>query len=439
MRSRSLLGWVATLVVLAALATAFATDVQAHARERSEDTELTGARSGLHAARSDLALTDLSDKLTTDKRDGIQASVASTLGRTAATDGALTGAEGVAFLQSIDIGTLHTCLDGVQQSLQEITANQYDAAAQAIAAVAAACKTLDGGSNEGLSYPFDFPDPFVLPVGSTYYAYATNSVAGNVQIITSTDMVHWTALGDALPSLPAWATPDETWAPSVLQIGGTFVLYYAVRVATPGGGDECLSVATATQPQGPFVDSSTGPLECQTTLGGSIDPSPFVDSNGTPYLVWKSNGGGGASAIWSEQLDAAGTGFAPATAPAQLLTPDESWQAGVMEAPDLVLNGGRYFLFYSGNDWKGADYAVGVASCTGPLGPCTDSSSSPILAADSGMEGPGGESVFTGTTGATWIAFDAWAPDAVGYPNNRALYIRPISFAGPAPVVGAAG
>ncbi len=429
-----------TLVVLAVVATAFTTDLQAHARLRSEDMRLAGARSGLRTANSDLALTDLSTALTTAKRNGLQASVASTLDRTATADSALSGSENVAFLQSVDIGTLHTCLDGVQQSFAQIAADQYGAAAQDISAVAGACQTLDGGSNDGLAYPFDFPDPFVLTVGSTYYAYATNSVAGNVQIIMSTDMVHWTAVGDALPSLPSWATPDETWAPAVLQIGSTFVLYYAVRVAAPGGGgDECLSVATATQPQGPFTDTSTGPLECQVPLGGSIDPSPFVDAGGTPYLVWKSNGGGGASALWSEQLDPAGTGFAPATTPTELLAPDQRWQAGVIEAPDLVVNGGRYFLFYSGNVWKGADYAVGVATCTGPLGPCTDVSSAPILASDPGMEGPGGESVFTGTSGATWIAFDAWAPDAVGYPNSRALYIRPISFAGPTPVVEPAG
>ncbi len=438
MPRRHLAAWAVTLAVLAVLATAFATDVQAHARERSEVTELAGARSGLRVARSDLASTELATASTTNRRNGIQASVASTLDRTMTTDNALSGAETLSYLQGIDIGTLHSCLDGVQQSLQQITADQYAAAAQEISSVAGACKTLDGGNNEGLSYPFDFPDPFLLTVGSTYYAYATNSVAGNVQIIMSTDLVHWTALGDALPSLPSWATPDETWAPAVLQIGGTFVLYYAVRVAAPGGGDECLSVATASQPQGPFIDSSTGPLECQSTLGGSIDPSPFVGADGTPYLVWKSNGGGGSSAIWSEQLDAAGTAFAPATTPTQLLTPDQGWEDGVIEAPDLVVNGGRYFLFYSGNVWKGAGYAVGVATCAGPLGPCADASSTPILASDSGMEGPGGESVFTDGSGATWIAFDAWAPDAVGYPNSRALYIRPISFGGPVPVVGSA-
>src|ERR1019366_6365396 len=113
------------------------------------------------------------------------------------------------------IGTLQTCLGGVKDSYQQIGLHDNDQAARDISAVSAACLTLDGGTSDGLVYPFDFPDPDILLVGGTYYAYATNSVAGNIQIIESTDLTHWTALGDALPSLPSWATPDETWAPGV--------------------------------------------------------------------------------------------------------------------------------------------------------------------------------------------------------------------------------
>jgi beta-xylosidase len=96
----------------------------------------------------------------------------------------------------------------------------------------------------------------------------------------------------------------------VLQVGGTFLLYYVAMVA--GRSDEeCISVATASSAEGPFIDNSDAPLVCQSDLNGSIDPSPFVDTTGTPYLQWKSNGGGGHPAtIWSEQLNASGTGFA---------------------------------------------------------------------------------------------------------------------------------
>jgi len=430
---------VVVVVVLGVLAAAVATDVQARARARSEQTDLAAARAMLRGLRTDVRATTFYRALATNHRDSLESTIASTLAHLASTERALDGTDAVAFLQGIGIGTLETCLGGVQNSFQEIARHDNDQAAHDISAVADACTVLDGGTGSGLVYPFDFPDPFVLLVGSTYYAYATNSVAGNIQIIESTDLAHWSAVGDALPSLPSWVVPDQTWAPSVVKIGATFVLYYSVRMAGPAGSPECISVATATQPQGPFADTSTGPLACQADLGGSIDPSSFVDTDGTPFLVWKSNGGAGASAIWSEQLDPAGTGFAPATAPTQLLVPDQSWESGVIEAPDLVASGGRYFLFYSGNSWKGPDYAVGAAVCTGPLGPCSEPLSGPILTSGSNMEGPGGASVFFDTTGTPWIAFHAWSPGAVGFPNSRSLYLRPLDLSGPTPVVEAAG
>jgi beta-xylosidase len=284
-------------------------------------------------------------------------------------------------------------------------------------------------------YPFDFPDPFVLPVGDDYFAYGTNSVGGNIQIIESTDLVHWSALGNALLSLPPWAVPGATWAPSVLQLGSTYVLYYSAIVGGSGGGEMCISVATAQQPQGPFVDASTAPLVCQPAQGGSIDPSPFVDASGTPYLEWKSNGTRNQPArIWSQQLTPTGTAVT-GSGPSKLLAPSPGWEDGVIEAPDLVLSAGRYLLFYSGNNWDTADYAVGVAVCSGPLGPCTEPWTQPILGNDAGEVGPGGESVFTDASGSTWIAFHAWLPTEVGYPHSRELYVRKLSLSGSEPVV----
>ena len=54
------------------------------------------------------------------------------------------------------------------------------------------------------------------------------------------------------------------------------------RSTSPASGQECISVATASRPQGPFTDKSTAPLECQKSLGGSIDPASFIDTDGTP-------------------------------------------------------------------------------------------------------------------------------------------------------------
>ena len=412
------------------------TDVHARAQSRDEQAALAAADAHLATLRHQVALTQFAKAVTKAQRDALQTSINSTMSQLATANGSLANTKVHAYIQGIGIDTLQTCLGGVKSAFGHIAANNNGLAAKDISAVSGACTQLVGGTTSGLVYPFDFPDPDVILVGHTYYAYATNSVAGNIQIVDSTDLSHWTAVGNALPVLPAWASAHATWAPAVAQVGGVFVLYYAVDVA--GAGQECISAATATQPQGPFTDTSTAPLECQRALGGSIDPDSFLDTNGTPYLVWKS-GGPGSSKIWAQQLAPSGTAFSPGTNPTALLTPDQTWEAGTVEAPDLVVTGGHYFLFYSGNDWNSGDYAVGVASCTGPLGPCTDSSPNPILASSPGLAGPGGESVFADTSGNYWMAFHAWVPGAVGFPNSRDLSLRRLSFAGPTPAVSSSG
>jgi hypothetical protein len=437
-RTRWLAGALVVILV-GVLIAALTTDLHAHQRDRHEHNLLAVAHRSLSNSRLGLRATTYAKDLATNHRDALEASVTAMLAQVTSNGGALAATDKTASALGLDIGTLQTCLGGLQGAYKQIAADNSILATDDIALVSAACLSLDGGANDGLVYPFDFPDPFVLRVGSAYFAYGTNSTEGNIQIIESTNRSQWSAVGNALPNLPSWAKPGGTWAPSVLQVGGTFVLYYAAVVAGPSGGEECISMATATEPQGPFVDNSSSPLECQTALGGSIDPSAFVDADGTPYLEWKSNGGAGQPAtIWSEQLNAAGTGFV-GVAPTQLLAAGQGWQGGIVEAPDLVLSGGRYFLFYSGNSWKSASYAIGVATCSGPLGPCTESLSQPILASGTALSGPGGESVFSDADGSLWIAFDAWEPGAIGYPHSRVLFMRPLNLSGTTPVIEAAG
>jgi hypothetical protein len=409
--------WLAATVVAlcaGALVTAAWTDIDARTRSRNEQVALAAANSHLAWLRHRV-VTQFAKAVTKSKRDVLQSSITTTMSQLAVTNGSLTDANVHAYVQGAGIDTLQTCLGGVKNAFSQITAKNNTQAAKDISAVSGACTQLAGGTSTGLVYPFDFPDPAVILKGQTYYAYATNSVAGNIQIIDSSDLSHWTAVGNALPSLPAWATPNYTWAPAVAMIGGSYLLYYAVDVA--GTGQECPSVASASGTQGPFTDKSTAPLECQKSLGGSIDPASFIDTSVTPYLVWKS-GGPGSSKIWSQQLAPSGTSFVTGTNPTSLLVPDQPWEAGTVEAPELVTTGGHYYLFFSGNDWNSSNYAVGVATCTGPLGPCSDATPSPILSSGPGVAGPGGESVFADTSGNFWIAFHAWVPDAVGFPEQ---------------------
>ncbi|HVM09591.1 MAG TPA: family 43 glycosylhydrolase [Acidimicrobiales bacterium] len=276
----------------------------------------------------------------------------------------------------------------------------------------------------------DFPDPFVLRAGAYWYAFSTQSGITHVPVLRSADLRTWERAGDALPGLPSWSSFGYVWAPAVMArpMGG-FVLYYSTRHAATGL--QCLSVAVAALPQGPYVDTSTGPFVCQTDRGGSIDPSPFTAADGAPWLAWKSEGtlDGEPTRIWTAPLTAEGTALAGE--PREVLSTAEVWEGPIVEAPTMVVEGGRYHLFFSGNRWETAQYAIGHAVCDGPAGPCRRVPAEPIVASDATRAGPGGGEVFRDASGALLLAHHAWAPAAVGYPAGaRRLHIDTLTFDG---------
>src|SRR3954463_1353602 len=93
------------------------------------------------------------------------------------------------------------------------------------------------GTYQNPVFAHDFPDPNVIDDHGTYVASATNANGPNIQLVTSTDLRTWVLHRDALPSLPAWAVPGRTWAPTIARVGKGFVLYYTARHRT--GGISC--------------------------------------------------------------------------------------------------------------------------------------------------------------------------------------------------------
>jgi beta-xylosidase len=281
------------------------------------------------------------------------------------------------------------------------------------------------------SYAGDFPDPSVLLAGGTYWAYSTGSGGRNLQVISSPDLRSWSAPHDPLPVLPSWASSGLTWAPDVVQMGGTFLMYYTVRDTALAM--QCISVATSDTPGGLFVDQSAGPLICQTSNGGSIDPSPYVDpASGRLYLVWKSddNSKGQTTHIWGQPLAATGLALSPGSSATLLLSQTASWQAPAVEGPALVRNGSTYYLFYGANNWNSASSGIGYATSTSVLGPYVNQSRyGPWLGSAGNASGPQGPMVFTDLSGTTRMAFAAWY-GPVGYPNGgvRALWIGTLGF-----------
>jgi beta-xylosidase len=275
----------------------------------------------------------------------------------------------------------------------------------------------------------DFPDPFVLRVGNSYYAFSTQTAGMHIPVLTSGGLFGAGTRHDALPKLPPWADGLRVWAPSILTIGPVYVMYYAASVR--GRPGECLSRAVAAAPGGPYVDQSPAPFFCPDP-GGAIDPSPLVDTDGRKYLIWKNYDG--TTGIVAAPL--APDGLSLAGPPTLLLVADQPWEVGIVEGPSMVKRNGRYYLFYSGNQWESAHYAIGYAVCSSPLGPCTKSPG-PWLASNSRVQGPGGQEFFTDPSGRLWMAFHAWVNGRIGYPfGGRTLYVLPVQFVNGAPVAG---
>ncbi len=422
----------ALLVVAAAGWAYYRLDTRLH----STQAALARTRATLVNRTDDLEATVATLGQRTKQRDDLQTSLAQAQSDLAALNQKLDATGLKAYAEAEYANTLSRCLVGVQQALNAISVGDNAKAVSSLDAVSGSCQQAQqnngvaAAASGGPSYPFDFPDPAVLRVGSTYYAYATNSALGNVQVIDSTDLTTWQSLGDALTNLPSWASTGFTWAPGVLAIGSRYVMFYTAAVHLTG--QDCISVATATKPEGPYQDTSANPLICQSADDGSIDPAPFLDGNGQPYLVWKSNGNGGDGIppkIWSAPL--AADGLSLAGSPVEILAPDQGWESGEVEGPAMLFDQGTYYLFFSGNASDSAAYAIGLATCGSPAGPCADVGTDPVLASTGPPEeGPGGPAPFSDPSGNFYLAFHGWLPGKVGYPNSRELFIRKMTLAG---------
>lgn len=291
----------------------------------------------------------------------------------------------------------------------------------------------------------DAPDPGLLRVGGRYYAYTTNKAGPfggliHVPVLRSGDLVNWSDQGDAFPNLPSWVQPGRTWAPTVMRDGRVYTLFYTATERS--SGRQCIGKAVSSSPTGPFRDTRRGPVVCQHSQGGSIDPYVFRDRDGTRYLLWKNDGNccGLRVSLWAQRLRA---DERLAGRPHRLLDYDRSWERPLIENPAMVRSpnrNGEYRLFYAANWWESAGYATGFARCRGPLGPCRKvTTTGPWHGTTDYALGPGGASFFTDTGGRNWMAEHGWAnpPGNVGYSNGgrRSLFIEKVDFSDRRPKV----
>lgn len=277
----------------------------------------------------------------------------------------------------------------------------------------------------------DFPDPDVQKVGTTYYAYATNSGRNLPWATAPAPDGPWTVQGtDALPTLGAWAQPGRTWAPDVSRRSdGQFLLYYTAWHRA--SGRQCIGAALATAPGGPFTPVGTQPLVCTLNDGGSIDASSFVDTDGTRYLLYKNDGNaiGVTTWIWLQKVAADGIGFIGGAV--RLMRNDRPDEAGIIEAPVLTKVSGRYVLFYAAGPYWTDQYGTSYGVATSITGPYSKAYRFLMTTAslDGSVNGPGGADVLR-DAGGDRIFFHGHLAG-----GGRGLYVADLGWANGYPVV----
>jgi hypothetical protein len=144
-------------------------------------------------------------------------------------------------------------------------------------------------------------DPAPVVIGDTVYLVVDHDEAKEGELFTmkdwlcytSTDMKRWTPHDPIMKVTDfKWAVKDA-WAPQMIPRNGKYYFYAPVN-HDPTHPGMAIGVAVANDPLGPYVDARGAALiTSEMTLGPylwpNIDPTIFIDDDGTPWLAWGNN------------------------------------------------------------------------------------------------------------------------------------------------------
>ena len=240
-------------------------------------------------------------------------------------------------------------------------------------------------------------DPTIfLDDDGTYYLYGTGSNSDfGFYVYQSTDLNAWqgpvgNSNGFCLTGVTSFGTTGF-WAPQVFKKGDTYYMFYTAN--------EQIAVAKSTSPKGPFAQNDKQAI---ATPGKAIDPFVFFDNDGKAYLYHVRLQDG--NRIFVAEMTDDLMGIKEETAK-ECIHVTEQWENtanaswGVTEGPTVLHIGDTYYMFYSANDFRNIDYAVGIATSSSPYGPWQKSSTSVINRANIGYYGTGHGDIFKDAKG----------------------------------------
>lgn len=263
-------------------------------------------------------------------------------------------------------------------------------------------------------------DPTILYYKGLYYLYGTvgASTDNGFLVYTSSDMKTWSASktvnnGYALQKGDVYGT-GGFWAPQVFLYKNKFYMAYVAN--------ENIAIAESDSPLGPFKQKVKQRLE---TPGNQIDPFVYIDEDGKKYLyhVRLTNG----NKIFVAEMTDDFSAIKPETL-RECITATQPWEntanAGwpVTEGPTVLKRNNLYYLFYTANDFRNPNYAMGYAVSAKPSGPWTKYAGNPILTKkEIGINGPGHGDLVVSKGNKMFFVFHTHNSDSAVFPRKTAV------------------
>ncbi len=287
-----------------------------------------------------------------------------------------------------------------------------------------------------------------------FYAFGTqdNAEWGDyfgvkyIPILSSPNLVDWEFAGSVFRqvNMPTWgALGAGLWAPDIVRIGETYVLYYSL--STWGDPNPGIGVASATDLLGPWTDH--GKLFDSTSIGvvNSIDPAVYVDTDtNRVYMFWGSFVGIYAVELTSDGLALKDGENAQDTKTLIAGIDNGRWDIMNYEGAYIIKSGSYYYLFLSTGtccDGHNSSYRVVVSRSSSIMGPYSDrlgnqmantsGKGTPVLTSNYDFVGVGHNSVIQDDAGDYWIVyhgFDLDKPAHYGTTNRRSLLIDKLQW-----------
>lgn len=228
-------------------------------------------------------------------------------------------------------------------------------------------------------------DGFVLKHKDMYYVYCTTendlpaftpeyqsfgtSKDGHdgIEVHTSKDLIHWENNGYCLEKGEDVVGIHEFWAPEVSYYNGKFYMVYTA--------DEHIAIAASDDPAGPFKKITDDYIMEKRAIDGHL----LFDDNGDIYLYYVCFNNDNHICVAKMANDLRTIEKNYDTVLIEATEPWETIDCKVAEGPFVLKHNGVYYLTYSANHTRSADYAVGYATSNSPIGPFVKSKNNPIL------------------------------------------------------------